>query len=70
MSGEFAARSLGGTLKAENEHRQSRITVNFRGRTPPAGYEKTWPDHPIEPVYQERNFFAQFAQFRRPIHHP
>jgi hypothetical protein len=59
MNGEFAARSLGGTLKGENEHRQSRITVNFRERTPRA--EKTSPDHHIiEPVYQARNCFAQF----------
>jgi hypothetical protein len=65
MSGEFAARSLGGTLKAENEHRQSRITVNFRERTPRSVYGKTSPDHHIiEPVYQARNCFAQF---RRPI---
>jgi hypothetical protein len=64
MNGEFAARSLGGALKAENEHRQSRITVNFRERTPRAVYEKTWPDHIIEPVNQARNCFAQF---RRPI---
>ena len=64
MNGEFAARSLGGPLKVENEHRQSQITVNFRERTPRAVYGKTWPDHIIEPVYHARKCFAQF---RRPI---